>query len=87
MEQQAYTIIITLLCAALVGMVFNDLRGYMAAQRPQMVQKVVTVVLSDTMTFHAAQNVCQLCGWRLERRGRQLILWQGYACQHSAVMA
>ena len=82
----AYTIVITLILSVLIGNLFHDIRTAMLSKRPQVVNAVVTVVLSDNMTFHAAQNICAICGWRLERRGMQLILWQGYNCQHSAVM-
>lgn len=83
----AYTIIITLLLAALVGNLFHDLRDYMRTKQPQVVVKVATVVLSDSMTFHAAQNVCALCGWRLVRRGRTLHLQDAARrLQHTAVM-
>lgn len=84
----AYTIIITLLLAALIGNLFHDLRGYMQARRPQTIEKIATIVLSDRMTFHAAQNVCALCGWRLVRRGQTLYLQDATrTLQHTAVMS
>jgi len=82
-----YVIIIALLAsAALFGNLISDYCSKAAPAPPQIVNSIVTIVLSDRMTYHTAQNICELCGWRLEKRGLQLILWQGYTCQHSAVM-
>lgn len=82
-----YVIIIALLAsAALFGNLIGDYFSEAAQAPPQIVNSIVTIVLSDRMTYHAAQNICELCGWRLEKRGLQLILWRGYDFQHSATM-
>jgi len=82
-----YVIIIALLAsAALFGNLVSDFFSKPNPATPQIVNSIVTIVLSDRMTYHAAQNICHLCGWRLEKRGLQLILWRGYTFQHSATM-